>query len=45
MFGFTQTKMESYYHDSNGNRWDSNGNKYEYDPDDDINSWGYPEDE
>lgn len=35
----------SYYHDSNGNRWDSNGNKYEYDPDDDINSWGYPEDE
>ena len=35
----------TYYHDSNGNRWDSNGNKYEYDPDDDINSWGYPEDE
>lgn len=33
------------YHDSNGNRWHSNGNKYEYDPDDDINSWGYPEDE
>lgn len=33
------------YHDSNGNRWYSNGNKYEYDPDDDINSWGYPEDE
>ena len=35
----------TYYHDSNGNKWDSNGNKYEYDPDDDINSWGYPEDE
>lgn len=31
------------YHDSNGNRWHSNGNKYEYDPDDDINSWGYPD--
>ena len=35
----------TYYHDSNGNKWDSNGNKYKYDPDDDINSWGYPEDE
>lgn len=34
----------TYYHDSNGNKWDSNGNKYEYEPDDDINSWGYPED-